>query len=57
MPYLYESHLGGVYVTDEELEDIYCETCGDADWLIGFFETDEEYSELCRGYEDSKGYE
>lgn len=35
--YLYESHLGGFYPTDEQLdnEDLYCETCGDYDWEIG----------------------
>lgn len=35
--YLYESHLGGFYSTDESLsqEELYCETCGDWDWEIG----------------------
>jgi hypothetical protein len=45
MPYLYESHLSGaIYKTDQELdfEDRYCETCGDSDSYLGFFETDEE---------------
>ena len=34
MIYIYESHLGGLYVTDEQrsYEDLYCEQCNDADW-------------------------
>ena len=38
--YLYASHLGGLYATDEpqEWEDLYCEACGDSDIEIGFFE-------------------
>lgn len=29
--YLYESHLGGYYISEDEIpyEDLYCETCGD----------------------------
>ena len=36
MIYLYESHIGGLYVTDEELTDdkLYCEQCGDSDMLL-----------------------
>lgn len=35
MIYIYESHLGGLYISDEELslDETYCETCGDCDWL------------------------
>ena len=35
MIYIYESHLGGLYISDEELslDETYCETCGDYDWL------------------------
>ena len=40
--YLYDMHLGGLYVSDEIIEDTYCETCGDSDFLIGSFETIEE---------------
>lgn len=34
--YIYESHMGGWYVTEEELpyEDCYCEECGDSDILL-----------------------
>lgn len=41
--YIYESHLGEYYATDEELdyEDTYCETCGDSDSLV-FIGTKEE---------------
>lgn len=40
MPHLYESHLGGLYTADEqiELDYLYCETCGDNDWEIGYYE-------------------
>lgn len=31
---IYESHLGGYYLSEEELEDTYCETCGDSDTLV-----------------------
>lgn len=34
--YIYESHLGGLYVEEEEIpwDNLYCETCGDSDWLV-----------------------
>lgn len=34
--YIYESHLGGLYLSDKEIpyEDLYCETCNDDDSLI-----------------------
>ena len=37
--YLYESHLGSLYLTDYEksFEDLYCEQCGDYDRLVGEF--------------------
>lgn len=42
--YIYEGHMGGLYASDEplEYEDLYCEECGDSDWLIGYAETREE---------------
>lgn len=42
--YIYESHMGGVYTTDEMLdyEDTYCESCGDSDWCLGYAETKED---------------
>ena len=45
MKYLYESHLGGIYITDNMLDRdrLYCEDCGDSDWLIGPFETVKDF--------------
>lgn len=42
--YIYESHMGGLFVSDEILdyEQTYCETCGDSDYLLGNAETREE---------------
>lgn len=40
--YLYESHMGGYYTTDEELEDTYCEECGDSDTCLGIINNAEE---------------
>jgi len=50
MKYLYESHLGGIYITDEQrvFEDLYCSQCGDSDWLIGPFETVKDFWRLVR---------
>ena len=42
--WLYENHLGGVYLTEErdpQLEET-CETCGDSDWCLGKVNTKEE---------------
>ena len=35
--FIYRSHMGGLYTTEEEQDwdDLYCETCGDSDRLIG----------------------
>ena len=48
--YLYESHMGGLYTSENELdyEYLYCEQCGDNDWLIGEYETIEEYWNLIK---------
>lgn len=48
--YIYESHMGGLFVSDEVLsyEQTYCETCGDSDYLIGYAETREEAWELLK---------
>ncbi len=34
--YIYESHMGGLFVSDEILDykQTYCETCGDSDYLL-----------------------
>lgn len=42
MPYLYESHLGGYYDTKEYHEPQTFRQCGDCDWFVGEFETEEE---------------
>lgn len=46
--YLYESHMGGFYTTEDQqsYDDLYCETCGDSDWELGEFETLEEFWNL-----------
>lgn len=50
MIYIYASHMGGYYTTDEPLEDdaLYCEECNDSDYLVGTAETDEEAERLMR---------
>lgn len=42
--YIYESHMGGLFVSDEILDykQTYCEICGDCDYLIGYADTREE---------------
>lgn len=42
--YIYQSHMGGLFVSDEILdyEQTYCEQCGDSDFLIGYAETRKE---------------
>jgi hypothetical protein len=39
--YVYESHLGGIYASEEPInfDELYCETCGDYDWEIGNFDS------------------
>lgn len=46
--YIYEGHMGGLYTSDWELEDTYCEVCGDSDWLIGYADTKEEAWDLLK---------
>lgn len=55
--YIYESHMGGLFVSNEILdyEQTYCETCGDSDWLIGYAETREEAWNLLEGDTDTDG--
>ena len=55
--YIYESHMGGLYTSDEPLdyEDLYCEECGDSDWLIGYAETREEAWNLLKSDTDIDG--
>ena len=55
--YIYESHMGGLYVSDDVLdyEQTYCETCGDSDFLLGYAETKEEAWELLKDNTDING--
>lgn len=41
---IYESHLGGIYFSDEviSIDDLFCEQCGDSDWHLGHADTWEE---------------
>lgn len=57
MKYLYESHLGGIYITDNMLDrdKLYCEDCGDSDWLIGSFETVKDFWNLVKDECDING--
>ena len=60
--YIYESHMGGLYTSDEPLdyEDLYCEECGDSDSLIGYAETREEVWNLLKDdtdIDDSGGWD
>lgn len=45
---VYESHLGGIYFTDEvcSFDDLYCEVCGDSDLHLGHADTWEEVIDL-----------
>ena len=55
--YIYKSHMGSLFTSDEPLryEDLYCETCGDSDDLIGYAETKEEAWKLLEGETDING--
>lgn len=55
--YIYESHMGGLFVSNEILdyEQTYCEICGDSDWLIGYAENREEAWNLLEGDTDIDG--
>ena len=62
MVYIYQSHMGGLYVSSEEYDydRLYCETCGDSDMLL--LETDDinAVAEYLRGELDlfgSGGYD
>lgn len=48
--YIYEGHLGSLYTSDTPLDydDLYCEQCGDSDWLIGYATTRAEAWELLK---------
>ena len=48
--YIYESHLDGLYVSNDKLDsdELYCEESGDSDWLIGEANTQAEVWELLK---------
>ena len=48
--YIYENHMGGLYTSDTFLDydDLYCEQCGDSDWLVGYASTRAEAWELLK---------
>lgn len=55
--YIYQGHLGSLYTSDEYLDydDLYCEQCGDSDWLIGCVTTRAEAWELLKDDTDING--
>lgn len=59
--YIYESHMGGYYASDEEYgyDELYCETCGDSDHLLGEFDENDPYAfwEYLTGGEDDLVFE
>lgn len=56
--YVYESHLGGLYLSEDELSlnDTYCDECGSSDWFVGSFDEDnlEEIAKCLAEYLDTK---
>ena len=59
MPYYYESHMGGWYSSEIEYDsdDLYCETCGDSDWCLGWYEDDDDFAKNSGYYNDYEDYE
>ena len=47
--YVYESHLGGYYASEDYIpsNNLYCESCGDSDWLVGQYDTFKQFLEEC----------
>ena len=48
--YIYESHLGGFYCTNEkqDIESLYCEHCGDYDTYLGKAENAYDVADILR---------
>lgn len=46
--YLYENHLGGYFSSEKKYshKQLYCEECGDCDYLIGEFTDEKSLREL-----------
>ena len=55
--YVYEYHLGGLFVSEYELslEETHCKRCGDYDWPIGYAENRREAWDLFDGDIDIDG--
>ena len=53
--YIYEGHMGSLYTDDSILDDenLYCEQCGDSDWLIGYAATRAEAWDLLKDKTDT----
>lgn len=49
--YIYESHMGGLYTSENQipLDSLYCETCGDSGWEVGFAANREEAKSIIDG--------
>jgi hypothetical protein len=57
MWYLYKSHLSGdLYVSSfkEDYESLYCEQCGDSDYLFDTFDTEKEAEEYAEKYNNGE---
>lgn len=52
--YIYEGYMRSLFVSDEVLdyEQLYCETCGDSDTLIGYADNREDAERLLESYKD-----
>lgn len=59
MVYIYESHLGGLYVVTKELsfDDLYCDSCGDCDNLVFKSNDIYEIAEFLKSETDGYTYE
>ena len=55
--YIYQGHMGSLYASlyDLDFDDLYCEQCGDSDWLIGYATTREEAWDLLKNDTDIDG--
>lgn len=57
MSYLYEGHMGGLYITEDYLgpDCLRCSVCGDSDWLLGEYETISDFWNLIEDQCDING--
>lgn len=57
MKYLYDGHMGHLYVTEKErtFDQLYCQVCGDSDRLIGTFDTLSDYWNIIKDSCDING--